>query len=294
MHLSSHKIWSVVILIILFCMGVIQANIRAPLSINYMPSSALFNKGNPELIVKKEYINFECDSPYTGIPGRGESKTKFCNVMLNYYVVSKESMNIALEFISPSRDNLEIFINEENVHATGEEKLSISNKEEEMMDFNNWHNRPVPPLYRISFEGNVEKGKENVITIKYKQLMGAFETGHGYCSEGRWISKFSYELWPLKEWTLDDTFELTVVISVIHENKGLFSRSFSSKNVSCSCRTIKEQYLYNVFKYKPRSLAQEPNFSEVKPDLYKKDDRLYYRTRFNNTFPDRLECMLEP
>jgi hypothetical protein len=259
-----------------------------------MPSSALFNKGNPELIVKKEYINFECDSPYIGIPGRGESKTKYCNVMLNYYVVSKDSMNIALEFISPSRDNLEIFINEENVNAIHQEKLSITNKEGELMGFNNWHNRPVPPLYRISFEGNVENGKENIITIKYKQLMGAFETGYGYCSEGRWISKFSYELWPLKEWSLDDNFELTVAISVIHEDKGLFSRSFSNKNISCLCSSIKQQYLYDLFKYRPRYPAYDPDFSDVKPDLYKKDGRLYYRTRFNKKFPDRLECTLEP
>ncbi|MCS3433963.1 hypothetical protein [Klebsiella sp. BIGb0407] len=199
--------------LIAFC-TLAHANMRAPMRIEYAPSFSLNAPKASQLIVEKEKLNIDCGYQY-------------CEVQAVYFIRSEISEELAFEFILPKNTPVE-------ARVTGTLRPTrVTQDESQTWTLPEWRSRHLP-LYQAAFSGNIRAGM-NIINIKYRQPLTILERSYGYFTDGRFIEQFTYQLGPLKEWTLADDFSLQVRLSSLRkrpERDGGWSL-IRSRSVTC-------------------------------------------------------------
>lgn len=174
-----------------FCTSA-YANLRAPANFYHAPSFSLNAPKAQGLIVEKEKLDMDCDYGY-------------CNVQAVYFIQSNKSQKLAFEFVLPANTPVEANVQGTLCPTTVTKDNSQTWKSQDGF----FHGLP---LYQAAFSGDVGIGK-NTITIKYRQPLTILERSYGYFIHSRSIGQFTYQLAPLKEWTLADDFSLQVTLS---------------------------------------------------------------------------------
>lgn len=173
-----------------------HANMRAPMDINHAPSSSLTSPQTGRLLVEKEKLSIDCDY-------------RHCNVQAVYFIRSDTSQDLAFVFVLPENTPVE-------ARVTGTLRPTTVTRDET----HTWTS-PGPrgrklPLYQAAFSASIKAGV-NIINIKYNQPLTILERAYGYFTDSRSIEQFTYQLGPLKEWTLADDFSLEVTLSSLRK-----------------------------------------------------------------------------
>ncbi|WNI84118.1 hypothetical protein [Citrobacter portucalensis] len=223
-----------------------HANMRAPMHINHAPSFSLAVPQTGRLTVEKEKLNIDCDYQH-------------CDVQAVYFVRSDTPEDLAFIFVLPENTPVE-------ARVTGTLRSTSVTKDE----MHTWTS-PEPdgrqlPLYQAAFSGSIKAGM-NIINIKYRQPLTILERAYGYFTDSRSIEQFTYQLGPLKEWTLADNFSLQVTLSSLRkrpERDGGWSL-MKSRAIDC-----------------------------LQPDQVQENDsdHLNLMLTFGKNFPDTLVCQI--
>ncbi|WP_300001871.1 hypothetical protein [uncultured Cedecea sp.] len=192
------------------------ANMRAPMRIDYAPSFSLNAPKASQLIVEREKLNIDCNYQY-------------CDVQAVYFIHSEVSEELAFVFVLPENTPVE-------VRVTGALRPSkVTQDKSQTWILPEWHSRPLP-LYQAAFSGSVRTGM-NIINIKYRQSLTILERSYGYFTASRSIEQFTYQLGPLKEWTLADNFSLQVTLSSLRQRPDRDGGWSLMKSRAISCLT---------------------------------------------------------
>lgn len=226
--------------------AVTAANMRAPTNIQHAPSFSLSAPQNTKLTVQKETLDIDCD--YVR-----------CFVEATYYIESEKSAELAFVFIMP--DNTPVA-----ARVAGEPRPAKVTRDgtQTWETRYGWPRGTQLPLYQAAFTGKVNAG-ENTIVIQYSQPMTILERAYGYFTDSRSIEQFTYQLGPLKEWQLADSFSLEVMFASLRkrpDRDGGWSL-FRSRDVDC----------------------MQPGQIKEKDDEY-----LILTFTFGKDFPDTLVC----
>ncbi len=263
-----------IILFLLFSTS-LYANLRAPIRILESPFYSI--NGVAELVVNKETLVFECMEVI-------EQFLRYkCNITAEYEVSSQNSDNYKFEFLAPSQQEIKILVND-NLQNYILNKLDLKYECK-------FCSVGFKELYSIKFSSQLKKST-NTIVIKYIQLLSLEEYDYGYFKSSKWKHFFYYELWPLKEWTLSDTFFLSVKL-IIPNNPSLWERIFKSMKVNCEgyeleiFQDIKTKDFSYVTKLKVNKFLNLINFKIIQLET-----NLIYELDFDKNFPDRLGCSI--
>jgi hypothetical protein len=281
--------------IILFPTSFLLANMRAPKLFFKLPSYSLSHTKN--LIIHKESLEFNCDSFQP--PNEKNINFPNCTITAIYEIDSKNNANYGFEFIAPTSTVEKIFINELDTKLISSKNFNLVEETKEILRIKSncsyCTDNHKNELYSLNFKGQLSKGR-NKIQFTYTQKIGFKESSHSYTSS-YWENTFYYELWPLKEWNLSDTFQLEIKFIIPKKNK---ISMFSDLNQYC-----KGTNLFKVYPFKPnlnkhsldkiKSIGsleinnEDTNFESI----YKKTsvgENFVYSLEFTKEFPDRLEC----
>ena len=177
------------------------ANMRAPGYKTHAPSSALRTRAPASgLVVQGERLAIACD--------------KTCDVVATYTVDAKAARTVELEFVLPTSAPIEVRHGQAAVAPIVAEAKPLA-PHEYQLDRSSMKARyggGDAPLFRARFSLALTAG-QNAIEVRYVQPLGGQERGHGYFSDGTWVHRFHYELWPLAEWALADDFSMQVAVS---------------------------------------------------------------------------------
>jgi hypothetical protein len=200
--------WVVVVAVMLWAVEA-SANMRAPRVVEQESSSALFPAEG--LVVLGEELGFECGLDQ-------------CDVRAVYRVKAEAEQELEFEFLMPDGVGVTARVGEGSSEAKVSEYEAKEAEKALVRDEYSW--REDGKLHKAVFRGVVKVG-ENVIEVRYKQPLAAMERDYGYFKDGRFVHAMRYEVWPLKQWTLDAGFELTVKARFVRqEEAGWWARSF--------------------------------------------------------------------
>ena len=206
-------------ILILSAVTAVDANMRAPWGHQSMPSRTIKSSCADTLTVIKEELSFFCEYPYEGNISEVVEQKKYTDITAVYYIKAETSTECSFEFVMPHNVPIKAIIN-------GSE--CTVKKTAQSDDTYTPHNRFDKNLYSAVFTGKIRPG-ENIISIQYRQLADVWETAYGYFTRSRFSTSVTYELWPLKEWKLSDTFSLTVNVKV-QDYSSIRRSIFGSRN----------------------------------------------------------------
>ncbi|HEY1405712.1 MAG TPA: hypothetical protein VF857_03800 [Spirochaetota bacterium] len=197
-----------VIFIILALTTHAAGNMRAPLIVTFMSSSALTKSTGTVL---SERLTFDCDAPVTAANSKNETidlLMRYARITASYTIFVERDEEISTSFILADNLPVTIILNGKNIGTSDSRPISDVPKMKR-----SWHTLDKS-LYESSFKAKLGKGI-NELTITYRQPMSFSENHYGYFTTSTYITSFSYEMWPLREWTLADNFavELNVMMS---------------------------------------------------------------------------------
>jgi len=251
----------------------LHANMRAPIRILQSPFYAM--NGVAELVVNKETLVFECVEVI-------EQFLRYkCNITAEYEVSSQNLGNYKFEFLAPSQQEIKILVND-----------TLQNYILNKLDLKyecKFCSVGFKELYSIKFSSQLKKST-NTIVIKYIQSLSLEEYDYGYFKSSKWKHFFYYELWPLKEWTLSDTFFLSVQL-IIPKNPSLWERIWKTTKINCEgyeleiFQDIKTKDFSYLTKLKVNKFINLFNFN-----IIHLEKSLIYQLDFDKNFPDRLRC----
>ncbi len=176
------------------------ANMRAPVTL-HEPSGALLPV-KTGLTVNRAELSLQCRQD--------------CAVTVHYQIASSMDCAANLTFILSDPDPIRASVNGVPVPVSTTAPFTPD------------HERPTrrdqprleysDDLYRASFPARLRTG-DNQVTVSYRQQYGTDEKEFsGYFSGWRQLREIRYELWPLREWRLDDSFTLSVRAYFIPDN----------------------------------------------------------------------------
>ena len=127
-----------------------------------------------------------------------------------------------------------------------------------------------PALHRAAFDAPLRAGP-NTIVVRYSQPLGGEEVGHSSRRAGRFVQRFRYELWPLREWTRKDGFSIRLAVGVERPAPSLWQRWFGHpRSVAC--------------------LTSDPAVPTVEGRLEQRGTHLWLEAELGPSFPDRITC----
>ena len=127
-----------------------------------------------------------------------------------------------------------------------------------------------PALHRAAFDAPLRAGP-NTVVVRYSQPLGGEEVGHSSRRAGRFVQRFRYELWPLREWTRKDGFRIRLAIGVERPAPSLWQRWFGHpRSVAC--------------------LTSDPAAPAVEGRLEQRGTHLWFEAELGPSFPDRITC----
>lgn len=240
--------------------GISRANLRAPRTIPYAPSSAadLVAEG---LTVESEKLAFDCDG-------------RRCHVRAEYLVHAQRSGRIELRFIVP----IEAVTIARIAARDGKVQVMEAPALRPVIDRNMAF--PFPPaarlpIYQATVVGVVDAGA-NTLAFEYEQPLGAEEIGHGYSQEGRMVQEFAYALWPIREWRRAASFHIDLSVQMPRASPSWWKRWFgATRDVGCVTTTD-----FGASK------------AEVTESRSERAGRLRYDARLTGPVPLRLDCMI--
>jgi hypothetical protein len=256
-----------IIMITLCTAGIstVNANMRAPYTMQ--------NRGTEELrtsirglIVMKEDLIFDCDAPYRGTLEEVMKQKKYVNVTAQYIIQSEQETSAHFDFISTEAVTTTVLINGKTVKPD----KPVLIKEEKHSGFHAIDNS----TYSISFSGALIKDA-NTIRISYSHPMSVFESSYGYFTKSRFSTMFTYYLKPLREWTLDASFVMNILIR-FRDDTGWSKNIFGSD--------------YKIHAYGVSEKDKDYSDKEIKTTLNKQisSDTLEVTHAFASDFPERL------
>jgi hypothetical protein len=278
---------------------------RAPILIPKFPSYPLSKTGSG-LVVKSENLEFQCPEVFDLNKTDYNKKVPvvYCDVIATYEIESTRESSYSFEFISPSPESANITNSKGNTQTVASQKIPLKDADLEIYRLPKGNQKDTNELYKFGFRETLQSGS-NKITVEYKQPVGFREYDYGYLKKGKWQNGFSYELWPLKEWTLHKDFRLQVQLSV-KTAKGIFQ---SSPTLECYGSILYfRKHPFPIFKNKLTkketgngswygNWEDEPKnpFGSLEKlkKIQKTDDKVLYNIEFQSSFPDRLECSYE-
>ncbi len=229
------------------------ANLRAPRRVPEAPSTALAASATG-LVVERERLTFLCG-------------TEACAVTAEYDVSAAAPERVRLEMVLPGPGAVTARTNGEEgtVQVVPAEPL----KAEELRGLPE-AGPDEPALHRAAFEAPLRAGS-NTVAVGYVQPLGGEEVGHSSVRSGRFVQRFRYELWPLREWMRKDGFRIRLAIGVERPAPSLWQRWFGHpRSVAC--------------------LTNDPAAPTVEGRLEQKGDRLWLEAELGPSFPDRITC----
>lgn len=229
------------------------ANLRAPRRIPESPSTALAAPDR-ELVVERERLTFLCGA-------------EACDVTAEYDVTAGAPGRVRLEMVLPVPGDVTARTN----GAAGAVSVVPARpfRAEELRGLPE-PGPEEPPLHRAAFDGGLREGA-NTITVRYRQPLGGEEVGHSSRRAGRFVQRFRYELWPLREWTRGSGFRIRLAIGVERPAPGLWQRWFGHpRSVSC--------------------LTSDPAAPSVEGRLEQRGTHLWLEAELGPSFPDRITC----
>ena len=229
------------------------ANLRAPRRVPESPSTALAARAEG-LVVERERLTFLCGA-------------EACDVTAEYDLSAPAAERVRLEMVLPGPGAVTARTNgdEGPVRVVPAEPL----KPEELRGLPE-AGPGEPTLHRAAFEAPLRAGP-NTIVVRYVQPLGGEEVGHSSRRAGRFVQRFRYELWPLREWTRKDGFRIRLAIGVQRPAPGVWQRWFGHpRSVAC--------------------LTSDPAAPALEGRLEQKGDRLWLEAELGPAFPDRITC----
>lgn len=231
----------------------VSANLRAPRRVPESPSTALAAPAKG-LVVERERLTFLCGA-------------EACDVTAEYDVTAEAQERVRLEMILPVPGDVTARTN----GAPGAVSVVPARpfRAEELRGLPE-PGPGEPPLHRAAFDAELREGM-NTITVRYRQPLGGEEVGHSSRRAGRFVQRFRYELWPLREWTRGAGFRIRLAIGVERPAPGLWQRWFGHpRSVAC--------------------LTSDPAAPSVEGRLEQRGERLWLEAELSPTFPDRITC----
>lgn len=259
-----------ILVLFALCCSYVQANMRGP--------RVFINKGMEDirsndfdLTVLKEELNFDADEPYT--PSNLSTTGQHVRVSAKYTIYAEQNSVYTFNFVSAKPAKAKAFINNQSIDI---KRIVPENYAERRINSGK---------FQTMFKGEIKEGV-NTIQVSYSQKMSYFETGHGYFSDGDFKTSFEYHLYPLKEWTLDPDFVLTVKVS-FKDDTGLSKYFFGSDY------TVEIMGFDNVNTNdndRPKNPRKADNI-QVSLEQNSPSDRLTVSAQFDSNFPDVLEII---
>ena len=205
------------------CALSLQANMRAPRALDFPPSSALEIPGEtPDLIVSEESLSFAL-TPYSEDTEVNATHYGFAAVSAIYTIEVARPGKYDLSFVTPDATPARASLNDFEIPVDA----PILSPKQKDSRHKTWESH---------FHIVLNQGR-NVISVTYRQPVGAHEWNLGYFNRPKWHSDIHYELWPLKEWQLAPNFRLYINVQVA-DDTGWFSRLFSGSRWKVSaCET---------------------------------------------------------
>ena len=197
-------------------------------------NSGIINASSSGFEVKKEILNFFCESPYSGDLAVVRKERRYCNIEAKYFVETSQELSLDLEFILPHFGSIVYKTAPESAAAlaTGIADARPVNPDTYnsllQRPFEIWSNNQEYFLYAADFSVTLRKGN-NLIMVSYSVPLDVSETSHGYFTGSKWSSGVGYELWPLKQWTLAQDFMLE--INAGYKKSGGFSSMVFKKDI---------------------------------------------------------------
>ncbi len=248
----------------------IYSNMKVPRKVIQFPSSTIFQVS--PLVVNKEILHFECPEIHRAITPPFELE---CKVKAVYEILSSSVSIYTFEFIALSNKGYTILVNKNKTNYTTKltdtksppfdkykiESFCIACAREKLSQ-----------LYTISFSNQLIKGI-NLIQVEYLQPLSSIEYGYELSRNSKWKHFFYYELWPLKEWILSETFSLSIQVNSPVE----ITPTKLQRKKSISCDDGKEDTKFSSY-FENSTLEYS-------------DEQVTYKLKFGKNFPDRLRCM---
>lgn len=185
-----------------------HANLRAPITVDKSPSTALYKSGMMDLVVAGESLNFSCTSNQ-------------CDVEATYTFRTRRAQNVLLSFILPGPATVTVVVNKTK------KPQSISSTEakdpfDKIGKSYQWHHFSPSNIHEAKWRASLVNGI-NTVTVRYKQELALEERNHSYEKSGEMIRIVAYEVWPIKEWSRSDEFamEFSIVSSVTQDADSL-------------------------------------------------------------------------
>jgi len=230
-----HRVFWTILSVLAFFSGGLHANLRAPYH-RWFYSPGFFT-GRISVVVEKETLRIDCDAPYEGDVSEVISLVRFCRVEAIYSVKSSGAERSRVEFILPGKSRVKL----ESGPSPGGVFTPGSSEEKEARPGpaglsgifpgradETWNpDSDVQQLFVADFPLTLNAG-ENQIRVTYTSPVSTDEIEYGYFTTSRWLSSLTYELWPIREWTLSKDFFIDLRVSIERDSSlfpGLFGRA---------------------------------------------------------------------
>jgi len=193
-----------------------------------------------------------------------------CGVRARYHVRSERALSAVTRFVLPIRSGSRIVVNQRRVDVRVE---ALEPWEPATLLGSGSRPREV---YEAEFALDLLEG-ENDIVVEYAQPLGLIEKSRGHFTSSRFAFSFGYELWPLREWELDDAFTLKLGVEYRAAAGWLDWIRTPAPVVECV------------------GSARSPAQAESSPTRFKRAwtrGRDRYAAEFGSDFPELLECTI--
>lgn len=132
-------------------------------------------------------------------------------------------------------------------------------------------------LYQFKFDAVILPG-ENTLQVQYHQPYSFAEPSVAYFRSPAPIRYVSYELWPIKEWSLDPGFKIDLVVNFKNPRHGFLYAKRDSMYVAAG--RFEDEHFEGLFR---NSTGLLPNALETS-----QDDCIVYQASMQGSVPDRL------
>lgn len=243
------------ILVSLFCCMPAEANLLPPQLTGYTSSSLTTARYQDAKLfrVDQASLTVQCQDD--------------CQIEVEYIISSRRSAEVVLVFVLSQSVELDAAVNAESVPVTTTSALNLREhfipESDVLMRLVVGLASPEERLQAASFKASLTAGL-NTVRVNYKQAYNRDSFGYrsktGYVPP---IREFRYEFWPLQNWSLADSFTMTV-------------------NAEFAVRANGEEELWVYASGWPRST------SSVVEHFPSSDPTMTYQKEWKHNFPGRV------
>ncbi len=208
------RIWIFTVLLTLWTVPA-AANMRAPMNVLEGPSTALEPISDVEVL--RERLDIEC-------------QPKSCRVTARYVVAAQSATSFETTFILPAETDVAVSVNGKASRSTPAPMRDVPDELQLPRRFFG----DAPTLFEARIAGDFGAGK-NEIVVSYDQPLTRLETSYGYGARSRFVSLFSYEIWPIRQWKRADDFVIEAAVTMASPRDSWWTRTFgTTKSLECN------------------------------------------------------------